>query len=115
MGSGIRDGMAASVPTDPNRAPQKVQSMNMKERLIAKLTAAFAPIALDVEDESHRHAGHAGSRPGGETHFRIQMVSQAFIGKSRIERHRMVHAVLVEELRERIHALALALDAPQHS
>lgn len=104
--------MAASVPTDPNRASQKVQSMNMKDRLTAKLTAAFAPIALDVEDESHRHAGHAGSRPGGETHFRIQMVSQAFIGKSRIERHRLVHAVLAEELRERIHALALALDAP---
>lgn len=84
----------------------------MKDRLTAKLTAAFAPTTLDVEDESHRHAGHAGARPGGETHFRIQMVSEAFLGKSRIERHRLVHAVLADELRDRIHALALSLDAP---
>lgn len=85
----------------------------MRDRLTAKLTAAFAPIALEVEDESHRHAGHAGARPGGETHFRIQMVSEAFVGKSRIERHRLVHGVLAEELRERIHALSLSLEVPR--
>lgn len=109
----MRAGAAASVTTEPNREPQKVQSMSMKDHLAAKLTAAFAPTALDVEDESHRHAGHAGARPEGETHFRVQMVSAAFAGKSRIERHRLVHAVLAEELRGGIHALALALDAPR--
>lgn len=109
----MRAGAAASVTTEPNREPQKVQSMSMKDHLAAKLTAAFAPIALDVEDESHRHAGHVGARPEGETHFRVEMVSAAFAGKSRIERHRLVHAVLAEELRNGIHALALALDAPR--
>lgn len=84
----------------------------MKDTLTAKLTAAFRPDVLDVEDESHRHAGHAGARPGGETHFRVRMVAAAFAGKTRIERHRLVHSVLADELRERIHALALTLDAP---
>lgn len=85
----------------------------MKDTLVAKLTAAFSPSVLNVEDESHRHAGHAGARPGGETHFRVQMVSSAFAGKSRIERHRLVHDVLADELRDRVHALALKLDAPE--
>ena len=84
----------------------------MKDRVAAKLTAAFDPTRLEVEDESHKHAGHAGSRPGGETHFRVHMVAPAFAGKTRIERHRLVHAVLADELRERIHALALSLEAP---
>lgn len=87
--------------------------MSMRDRLAAKLTAAFDPIRLHVEDDSHRHAGHAGARPGGETHFTVQMVSAAFAGKTRVERHRMVHAVLAEELRDRVHALALKLEAPE--
>lgn len=85
----------------------------MKDRLAAKLTAAFEPVGLSVEDESHNHVGHAGARPGGETHFSVQMVSAAFAGKSRVERHRMVHAVLAEELRDSVHALALKLEAPE--
>lgn len=85
----------------------------MRDRIAAKLTAAFAPIRLNVEDDSHRHVGHAGARPEGETHFNVQMVSSAFAGKSRVERHRMVHAVLADELRERVHALALRLEAPE--
>lgn len=85
----------------------------MKDRLAAKLTAAFAPIQLTIEDESHRHAGHAGARPGGETHFRVHMVSSAFAGKTRLERHRMVNDALAAELRESVHALALKLDAPE--
>ncbi|MEQ8817388.1 MAG: BolA family protein [Thalassobaculum sp.] len=86
--------------------------MSMKDTLAAKLTAAFAPVRLEVVDDSHRHAGHAGARPGGETHFNVEMVSAAFAGKSRVERHRMVHAVLAEELRDSVHALALKLEAP---
>lgn len=87
----------------------------MKDRLSDKLTAAFAPVSLTVEDDSHHHAGHAGARPGGETHFSVEMVSSAFAGKSRVDRHRMVHAVLAEELRDTVHALALKLEAPERA
>jgi BolA protein len=60
-----------------------------------------------VIDESHRHAGHAGARPDGESHFRVRIVAEAFRGKSRVEQHRMVNAVLADELKERVHALAI--------
>ncbi|CAN5398561.1 BolA family transcriptional regulator [soil metagenome] len=78
-----------------------------------KLTRAFAPLFLEVIDESHLHAGHAGSRPGGETHFRIKIVSDAFSGKTRIDRHRMINELLAAELRDRVHALAIKADAPE--
>jgi BolA protein len=77
-----------------------------------KLTKAFQPETLSIVDESHLHAGHAGSRPGGETHFRVTLVSNAFAGKSRIERHRMVNSVLKEELAGSVHALAVHPSAP---
>jgi BolA protein len=86
--------------------------MTMKTRIEEKLTAAFAPQQLDVIDESHRHEGHAGHRPGGETHFRVHIVSEAFRGKNRIERHRMVNQTLSGELAERVHALAIHASAP---
>ena len=70
------------------------------------------PRACDVEDESHRHEGHAGHRPGGETHFRLYIVSEAFRGKSRIERHRMINATLAGELAGGVHALAIHAAAP---
>ena len=83
------------------------------EHLITeKLTKAFAPESLRVLDESHQHEGHAGHRPGGETHFRIYIVSGAFKGKSRIERHRMVNAALASELAGGVHALAIHANAP---
>ena len=72
----------------------------------------FAPARLDVVDESHQHAGHAGHRPGGETHYRVYIVSDAFKGKSRIERHRMVNEALASELAGGIHALAIHARAP---
>jgi BolA protein len=77
-----------------------------------KLTDAFAPQSLKVEDESHRHEGHAGHRPGGQTHFRVYIVSGAFKGKSRLERHRMVNALLAGELAGGVHALAIHATAP---
>jgi BolA protein len=77
-----------------------------------KLTKAFAPESLRVLDESHQHEGHAGHRPGGETHFRVYIVSQAFKGKSRIERHRMVNTALAGELAGGVHALAIHAKAP---
>ena len=77
-----------------------------------KLTKAFAPQSLDVVDESHQHEGHAGHRPGGETHFRVYIVSEAFKGKSRLERHRMVNQALSGELAGGVHALAIHAAAP---
>jgi BolA protein len=83
-----------------------------RDIIAEKLTKAFAPEELDVIDESHRHAGHAGARPGGQTHFRVYIVSQAFHGKSRIDRHRMVNAALARELETGVHALAIRAAAP---
>ena len=86
--------------------------MTTKEIIINKLHEAFTPESLEVQDESHLHEGHAGHRPGGETHFRVYIVSQAFNGKSRIERHRMINATLAGELAGSVHALALNAKAP---
>ncbi|MBX9710460.1 MAG: BolA family transcriptional regulator [Xanthobacteraceae bacterium] len=86
--------------------------MTTKDHITQKLREAFSPESLDVVDESHLHEGHAGHRPGGETHFRVHIVSNAFEGKSRIERHRMVNALLAPELAGGIHALAIKAQAP---
>jgi BolA protein len=86
--------------------------MNIKDLITNKLREAFTPESLDVADESHLHEGHAGHRPGGETHFRVYIVSPAFQGKSRIERHRMINAALAPELAGSVHALAIHALAP---
>ena len=86
--------------------------MAMYDIITKKLTAAFAPESVRVVDESHLHAGHAGHRPGGESHFRLYIVSEAFRGKGRVERHRMINAVLAQELAGAIHALAIHAAAP---
>jgi BolA family transcriptional regulator, general stress-responsive regulator len=87
-------------------------SMTTRDIITNKLREAFSPESLEVSDESHLHEGHAGHRPGGETHFRVYIVSQAFRGKSRIERHRMINAALARELADRVHALAIHAQAP---
>jgi BolA protein len=86
------------------------------ERIRQKVTDAFNPTHLEIVDESARHAGHAGAHPdgGGETHFNVIIESDVFEGKSRVERQRAVHAVLAEELKERVHALSLKLSTPEH-
>ena len=86
--------------------------MSVKDRITKTLTEALRPDALQVIDESHQHAGHAGARPGGETHFRVKVTAQGFAGKSRIERHRIVNGLLATELRDRVHALAIEARAP---
>jgi BolA family transcriptional regulator, general stress-responsive regulator len=86
--------------------------MRTADLISRKLTEAFAPQSLRVEDESQRHEGHAGWRPGGQTHFRVYIVSQAFNGKTRLERHRMINATLSGELAGGIHALAIHAAAP---
>ncbi len=81
--------------------------MSFRERMESKLTEALTPDHLEIIDESALHAGHAGARPGGETHFRIVIVAKAFEGVARIQRHRMVNEAVAEELAERVHALSL--------
>jgi BolA protein len=85
---------------------------NVQHTITNKLREAFAPESLDVLDESHLHEGHAGHRPGGDTHFRVYIVSTAFEGKSRIDRHRMINAALAAELAGSVHALAIKALAP---
>ena len=84
----------------------------MAERITTKLERALAPARLAVIDESHQHHGYAGWREGGETHFRVDIVSQAFAGKSRLERHRLVNGALAQELADGVHALAIAARVP---
>ena len=87
--------------------------MTVAATIHKKLTDAFQPTRLAIRDDSRLHAGHAGARPEGETHFSIEIVSGSFAGKSRVERQRLVHAVLADELKQRVHALALRTLAPE--
>jgi len=89
--------------------------MSAQETISRKLTEAFAPLSLKVLDESHQHEGHAGHRAGGETHFRIYIVADAFRGKSRLARHRMINETLAGELRSGVHALAIHAAAPNET
>jgi BolA protein len=86
--------------------------MSVEDQIREKLTRAFAPVALEVVNDSHRHAGHAGSPDTGESHFTVKMVSAAFAGKSRVERHRLVNQALAAELAGPVHALAIDARAP---
>ncbi len=89
--------------------------MSVKDAIEAKLTQGLAPQRLVVVDESASHAGHAGAPAGGESHFRVEVVSEAFLGLSRIERQRMVYDLLAEELAGPVHALALKTMAPEEN
>jgi BolA protein len=82
------------------------------DRMRSVLTEAFHPVRLAIEDDSARHAGHAGASGDGETHFSVTIVSESFNGRSRVERSRMVHEVLANEFATRLHALSLSLRSP---
>jgi BolA protein len=86
--------------------------MSVADSIRQKLTIAFAPAHLSVNDESARHAGHAGARPGGESHFDVVIISESFSGLSRVERQRRVYAALDEEFRRGLHALSLRVETP---
>jgi len=88
------------------------QTTSVRDLIEAKISAAFSPEKLEVIDESHLHAGHAGAREGGESHFRLVIVASAFEGLSRVERQRRVNAALREELAGPIHALAMKTFTP---
>ena len=85
--------------------------MSYKSRIEQKL-ATLTPLSLDVIDESQNHHGHSGWKEGGETHFRVRIVASAFTGQNRLARHRIINALLADELAERVHALAIEARAP---
>ena len=89
--------------------------MSVAASIERKLTEALQPSRLEVEDESARHRGHAGYQEGGETHFRITVVSQAFAGQNRVARQRLVYKLLAAELSGRVHALALTALTPDEA
>lgn len=102
---------------------QSLQEQSLEDtaaaRISARLQAALAPLSLEVIDESSKHAGHAHvmAHPGragqaGETHFRLRVVSEAFKGKSRLDRHRTINDLLLPELNAGVHALAIEAKAP---
>ena len=86
--------------------------MAVADDIRRKLTGAFAPVSLTVTDESAHHAGHAGARPGGQTHFNVAIVSEKFSGLSRVERQRRIYAALEAEFRAGLHALSLKAQTP---
>ena len=86
--------------------------MAMEDRIRGRL-AELSPQVLNVTDDSSRHAGHAGAKAGGETHFTLEITSSAFAGLSRVQRHRLVHQLLEAELNDGVHALSLVLCAPE--
>ncbi|MFN3889759.1 MAG: BolA family protein [Beijerinckiaceae bacterium] len=90
--------------------------MSVKETMRTKLERALNPLSLDVIDDSAKHAGHilhpGRVEPRGETHFTVKVVAEAFAGKSRIERHRMINAILAQEIADGVHALAIQAQAP---
>jgi len=86
--------------------------MRVADIVKEKLTEALSPTELEITDDSHKHAGHAGARPEGESHFSVRVVSEIFEGKSRVERQRLVYQAIAEEMKQRIHALALETVTP---
>jgi BolA protein len=88
------------------------QGTTTRDLITKRLTEAFTPARLEIVDESDRHIGHAGHRPGGETHFRVHIVAEAFRGKTRLERHRLINETLAEQLRGGVHALTIHAAAP---
>lgn len=94
------------------------KTMGIEDKIKEKLLAAFKPLSLEIQNDSHKHAHHVamhGVEKTGETHFTVKIISEAFSGRSRVERHRMVHEVLAEELAGPVHALAVKADAPAAS
>ena len=91
---------------------RKAVPVTVADRIRSKLTGALAPTRLEIEDDSERHRGHSGAAAIGESHFQVTVVSEQFEGLSKVARHRVVYALLAEELAERIHALGLKTLAP---
>ncbi len=89
--------------------------MTVADRIRSKLEAALRPARLELVDESEQHAGHAGARPEGETHFRLHIVAEDFAGLGRLERQRLVYRILGDELAGPVHALSIIAEAPDNT
>jgi BolA family transcriptional regulator, general stress-responsive regulator len=89
--------------------------MHAVEKAMRERLAALHPVALDLRDESAQHAGHAGARPSGGSHWQLTIVSEAFRGKSPVARHRMVYEALGDLMKRDIHALRIEASAPEQS
>lgn len=89
--------------------------MTVADTIRRKIQQALEPQRLIIIDESAQHAGHSGARPGGETHFRLEIIAEAFVGKSRLERQRLVYDVIADEMVRQVHALALKTQTPEES
>lgn len=89
--------------------------MNIAEIIEQKLRAALTIDSMELVDESHKHAGHAGAPAGGESHFRLRVVSPDFIGKNRVARQREIYTILKEEMAGKIHALSLDIRTPDET
>ena len=92
-----------------------MSAMRVADRIRSKLEAGFKPVQLTIIDDSARHAGHAGARPEGKTHFTIEIVSPVFAGLGRIERQRRIYAALAEELAGPVHALSIKARSPEEA
>lgn len=93
---------------------KRVRKMGeVRDRIEARLRAVFEPVELTVNDDSHQHVGHAGARPGGESHFSVDILSARFAGLNRVACHRLINEALAEEFDGPIHALAIKARAPQ--
>jgi len=88
--------------------------LSVAQRIRERL-AALEPLALDLVDESAQHAGHAGAAPGGETHWRLSIVSPRFAGQPSVARHRMIYQALGELMQDPIHALAISAPSPEET
>lgn len=89
--------------------------MSIRESLERKISDGLRPERLEIIDESHLHAGHAGARPGGDSHFKVLIVAGDFAGKSRVERQRLVNGLLAEEFAAGLHALSLTTLTPEEA
>ena len=94
---------------------QRAHPTRVADAIRRRLAAALAPSRLDLTDESALHAGHAGARPEGESHFRMLIVAATFAGKSRLERQRMVFAALGDLMQTDIHALSITALTPDEA
>ena len=99
----------------PARYKPKGTNMKRSDRIRRVLNRALKPEKLDIIDESSRHAGHSGAREGGETHYRIEVVSAEFIDKTRVARERTIHALLADEFADGLHALSIKARTPDES
>ena len=89
--------------------------MSIRDAIEKKITEGLTPTALDIADDSHLHAGHAGARAGGDSHFTVTIVADSFAGKSRVERQRLVNTLLAAEFEAGLHALSLTTLTPEEA